>query len=70
MGENITKMLGRFGHNEVFNGIPGSGADQDGVPYSLTEEFTSVYRLHTLIPVSWIANELLVFTRLANRQLS
>lgn len=25
IGETLTKMLGRFGHNEVFNGIPGSG---------------------------------------------
>lgn len=31
IGEKLTKLLGRIGHNEVFNGIPGSGVDQDGV---------------------------------------
>ena len=43
-------MLGRLSSSEIISGIPGSGADQDGVPYSLTEEFVSVYRMHTLIP--------------------
>jgi Animal haem peroxidase len=31
-------------------GIPGTKPDHHGVPYSLTEEFVSVYRLHPLIP--------------------
>jgi len=51
VGENVTKAVGRISKtSEVISGIPGSGADQDGVPYSLTEEFTSVYRMHSLIP--------------------
>lgn len=51
VGENLTKLVGRISKtSEVISGIPGSGADQDGVPYSLTEEFVSVYRMHTLIP--------------------
>jgi len=51
VGENLTKIVGRISKtSEVISGIPGSGADQDGVPYSLTEEFTSVYRMHSLIP--------------------
>lgn len=49
-GETLTKMLGRLSSSELISGIPGSGADQDGVPYTLTEEFVSVYRMHTLIP--------------------
>lgn len=50
LGEKLHKMLGRVSKGEVLSGIPGSGADQDGVPFSLTEEFVSVYRLHPLIP--------------------
>ncbi|KAL8707948.1 MAG: hypothetical protein Q9220_007091 [cf. Caloplaca sp. 1 TL-2023] len=51
VGESLTKMLGRISKtSEVISGIPGSGADQFGVPYSLTEEFVSVYRMHSLIP--------------------
>ena len=50
MGEKLHKLLGRIAPGETISGIPGSGADQDGVPYSLTEEFVSVYRMHSLIP--------------------
>lgn len=50
-GEGLTKMVGRISKtSEVISGIPGSGIDHQGVPYSLTEEFVSVYRLHTLCP--------------------
>jgi hypothetical protein len=34
----------------VLRGIPGSPTDHHGVPYSLTEEFVAVYRMHPLIP--------------------
>src|SRR5678816_3523058 len=37
---------------EVRDGIPGSKTEQHGVPYSLTEEFVAVYRMHTLLPDS------------------
>ena len=50
MGERLHKILGRIAPGESISGIPGSGADQNGVPYSLTEEFVSVYRMHPLIP--------------------
>ena len=50
LGERIHKLLGRLAPGETISGIPGSGADSDGVIYSLTEEFVSVYRLHPLIP--------------------
>ena len=50
MGEKLHKILGRIAPGETISGIPGSGADHDGVPYSLTEEFVSVYRMHPLIP--------------------
>ena len=31
-------------------GVLGGDTDNHGVPYSLTEEFTSVYRMHPLLP--------------------
>ena len=34
----------------VFGGIVGGKSKNYGVPYTITEEFTSVYRLHSLIP--------------------
>lgn len=50
-GETLNKLVGRISKtSEAISGIPGSVADQDGVPYSLTEEFVSVYRMHSLIP--------------------
>ncbi len=49
-GEQIYKLLGRVSKSEVISGIPGSEKDHFGVPYSLTEEFVSVYRMHPLLP--------------------
>src|SRR4029453_8369287 len=40
--------------NDLLGGIPGSPTDHHGTPYSLTEEFVSVYRMHTLIPDDYI----------------
>src|SRR5918993_564383 len=36
--------------NDIFSGIPGSPTEHHGAPFSLTEEFVSVYRMHTLMP--------------------
>jgi hypothetical protein len=49
-GERLDKLLGRLTKNEVIRGIPGSPTNHHGVPYSLTEEFVAVYRMHPLIP--------------------
>ncbi|CAI6095880.1 unnamed protein product [Clonostachys chloroleuca] len=44
-------MLGRISKSsEIISGIPGSGVDHDEIPFSLTEEFVSVYRMHSLLP--------------------
>ncbi|KAH7262761.1 heme peroxidase [Fusarium tricinctum] len=52
LGDKLWHVFGRLFNNksEVLSGIPGSDVDHDGVPYCLTEEFVSVYRLHPLIP--------------------
>jgi hypothetical protein len=46
----LGKRLGRRSRNEVLGGIPGSATDHHGIPYSLTEEFVAVYRMHPLLP--------------------
>lgn len=47
------KLKDRFGHtgNELLSGYVGMPqAVNHGVPYSLTEDFVSVYRMHSLLP--------------------
>jgi hypothetical protein len=53
-GERFTKRFGRIGSGEILSGIPGSPADHHDVPYSLTEEFVAVYRMHPLLPDDFI----------------
>ena len=49
-GERIRRAFGRISSSEVVSGIPGSATEHYGVPYSLTEEFVAVYRMHPLVP--------------------
>ena len=49
-GERVNRVFGRISKSEVISGIPGSAPEQYGVPYSLTEEFVAVYRMHPLVP--------------------
>lgn len=53
-GEWIYKHFGRISGSEVISGIPGSAADHFGVPYAMTEEFVSVYRMHPLMPDEFV----------------
>ena len=48
--EQVYKLFGRISSNEIISGIPGSPKDFFGVPFSMTEEFVSVYRMHPLLP--------------------
>lgn len=50
VGERLGRRLGHLGSGELLSGIPGSKTDHHGVPYSLTEEFVAVYRMHPLLP--------------------
>jgi hypothetical protein len=52
-GERLANAVGRLSPSEVVSGIPGSPTNHYGVAYSLTEEFTSVYRMHPLITDDW-----------------
>lgn len=49
-GEQIHNLVGRISKSELISGIPGSETEHYGVPYSLTEEFVCVYRMHPLVP--------------------
>jgi hypothetical protein len=50
LGEAYFKAFGRPLRNELLSGIPSSPQEQYAAPYAITEEFTAVYRLHSLIP--------------------
>jgi hypothetical protein len=47
---DLQKVFTHLNDNELLGGIPGSPTDHHSAPYSLTEEFVSVYRMHELIP--------------------
>jgi heme peroxidase len=49
-GRKLGEALRATVRRDLLTGIPGSHAKQFDVPYSLTEEFTAVYRMHPLIP--------------------
>jgi Animal haem peroxidase len=50
LGKSVRERLGRIGRGDVLSGIRGSPTNHHRAPYSLTEEFVSVYRMHPLIP--------------------
>src|SRR4029079_15031599 len=47
---SVKKQFGRISTSEAVSGIAGSETNHHGADYSLTEEFTAVYRLHPLLP--------------------
>ena len=50
VGEDLYRKVGRISRSETVSGILGSPTDHHGALYTLTEEFTAVYRMHPLIP--------------------
>jgi hypothetical protein len=52
-GEQFKNAFGRVSSSEIISGIPGAPTEHYGVPYSLTEEFGAVYRMHPLAPDDW-----------------
>jgi len=49
-GEDVQDVLGFLNESELLGGIVGSNFNHHSAPYSLTEEFVSVYRMHPLLP--------------------
>jgi hypothetical protein len=54
LGERFRRRFGRMGGGEVLSGIPGSPTKHHAAPYSLTEEFVAVYRMHPLLPDDYV----------------
>ncbi|MGH3882048.1 MAG: peroxidase family protein [Pseudonocardiaceae bacterium] len=54
VSERLKRSIGRVSTNEAISGIPGSPSNHYGVPYSLTEEFAAVYRMHPLVPDDFV----------------
>ena len=48
-GEKLNPILRRVSDSEIVRGIPGTPTDHHAAPYSITEEFVAVYRMHPLI---------------------
>ncbi len=46
----MADFVAKISKNEALRGIPGTGTEDYGVPYALTEEFVAVYRMHPLVP--------------------
>jgi hypothetical protein len=47
--QRLNSLLRRVSDDEVIRGIPGTPTNHHSAPYSLTEEFVAVYRMHPLI---------------------
>jgi hypothetical protein len=47
---DLQKVIKGINDNELLGGIPGSPTDHHSAPYSLTEEFVAIYRMHSLMP--------------------
>jgi len=50
IGEDREELATLLDDRELLGGIVGSKADHHTAPYSLTEEFVAVYRMHPLMP--------------------
>jgi hypothetical protein len=49
-GEGFKRAMGRISDSEAISGIVGSPPAHHGAPFTLTEEFVCVYRMHPLVP--------------------
>jgi hypothetical protein len=65
----LQNVFPKLADNDIFSGIPGSPTDHTGTPYSLTEEFVSVYRMHTLMPDHFTISSAETGKGLANAEL-
>jgi len=73
LGERVYRAFGYVSSSEVLSGIPSTDVAHYGIPYSLTEEFVAVYRMHPLIPDDWVlrsADDDSELTRLRFREIT
>jgi hypothetical protein len=69
LGERFHRRFGRITDSEILQGIPGSPTNDHGVPYSLTEEFVAVYRMHPLMPDDYVFRSVTDDSELARHEL-
>ena len=65
----LQNVFPKLADNDIFSGIPGSPTEHHGVPFTLTEEFVSVYRMHTLMPDHFTIRSAKTGDGLANAEL-
>ena len=53
-GDDFRELAEYLQDDELLSGIPGSKTNHHSAPYSLTEEFVSVYRMHPLLPDEFV----------------
>jgi len=69
-GEDLQDVLTFLDDKELLGGIVGSRADHHTAPYSLTEEFVAVYRMHPLMPDEYAFHSAVTGRLLEKRQLN
>ena len=65
----LQNVFPKLAENDIFSGIPGSATEHHGVPFTLTEEFVSVYRMHPLMPDHFTIKSAKTGEGLANAEL-
>ena len=51
---DVQNVIPGLNDNDLLAGIPGSRTEHHGTPYTMTEEFVSVYRMHPLMPDDYV----------------
>jgi hypothetical protein len=69
VGEDLQDVLEILDDKEFAGGIVGSRADHFTAPYSMTEEFVAVYRMHPLMPDTYAFHSLATGRLLETREL-
>ena len=69
-GEDRQELAELLDDKELLGGIVGSSADHHSAPYSLTEEFVSVYRMHPLMPDDYAFHSSVTGRLLEKRELN
>lgn len=65
----LQKAFPGLNDRDLLSGIPGSPTAHHGCPFSLTEEFVAVYRMHTLMPDDFVFRSVQTGSELGRFQL-
>ena len=69
-GEDLQDVFEFLDDNEILGGIVGSDTDHHAAPFSMTEEFIAVYRMHPLLPDDYTFRSAKDHSLLAQRTLA